>query len=83
MKHSKGEWELRDDGGGWSVVTDNRIICSNNIDEELNFYDGQLIASAPNLLEACKAALDHLTNNSERNNVLKLLSDAVIKTEDI
>ena len=60
MTHTKGQWkyEVQDEDGWYTVWTDYKgtgASIAENIGEEAN---AQLIASAPELLEACKLLLE-------------------------
>ena len=64
MKHTPGPWEVLEVesvvGGGWDIVDEkgNSIFTDNNA-------NARLIASAPELLEACKKAVQFLDDGND------------------
>ncbi len=55
MKHTPGPWEWRSIDGGWDGVDSSYgLICKLSLNNRAN---ARLIATAPKLLKACKAAL--------------------------
>ena len=83
-KHTKGKWlSIRDKKGGWIFVDEikasNRIACvEKNIEA-----NARLIASAPELLEACKNVLAHMLKydyHPDQENVVEL-KKAIKKAE--
>ena len=81
---TKGEWKAVLDDGAWIVVADEgNEVCdcdfaSNQGECEAN---AQLIASAPDLYEACKLALklaDAIVKQVSRDNVEVLMARATI-----
>ena len=92
MKHTKGEWVVRNNIGKKSeigVIADNApyiIAIMGNSKErpEEAEANARLIAAAPDLLFACKYAIEQLGNVKGLGNVKQLIlpiSNAIAKTE--
>ena len=92
MKHTQGKWEVSKHGS--TVICGDKMICVSGIvsqtKEEL--YEAKsnirLIASAPELLEACKEALKYIQghNDLEEYHTPKiecLLEQAIAKAEEV
>ena len=89
--YSKGEWKVIEDekhrsiyGKWYKVKVGNKRFISiegNSYDEILP--NSQLIASAPELLEACKEVIDCFSTNytKELNNALDVMQQAINKAE--
>lgn len=64
MEHTKGPWEVGNWGGdnGYVVRGDGeQIVCEANRALDESKTNARLISAAPELLEACKMALEDLT----------------------
>lgn len=75
-KHTPGPWSYDgiDDG---IIRTAQREIVA----EVMNCHDVTLVASAPELLEACKGALDLLRDLSTHPELIEQVSSAIAKAE--
>lgn len=86
-KFTKGpwKWEMDDDGdtiifqkktvGGWEGVVCNYQACDDNI--ERDEANAALIASAPELLEACQIMLENMGDGKARVAMEKAVSKAL------
>jgi len=81
MKHTQGKWEAE----GRNIVTSRgefKLVLVNGIGLD-NLKDmAQLIASAPELLEACKEIAEHSQdNNTYNDNIIYRVKLAIAKAE--
>ena len=90
MAHTPGEWEVCDEGGSIygvkPVGIDTRICHCYDYVGGANSLDGlpnaRLIAAAPDLLEACKAAVRHVGDNQDVHPAIRdLLKHVIAKAE--
>ena len=67
-RHTPGPWE--NTGNGRSVWAKGRVIASTNTEntDGADIANARLIASAPELLSACEAALDWANNSTFATN---------------
>ena len=91
MKHTKGKWEVSADGKRMQVeiVADNRRIAGvyyegGSEDKEI-YSNALLIASAPDLLEACEDAwlFIKLLNLDEEHHLNSMLPAAINKAKGV
>jgi len=82
--HTKGPWQVMKE---YFIVKDSGVIAKTYIGpppdkktEEIWKDNARLIASAPELLEACKDALDKV-NSGSFPNTIKRLEQAIAKAE--
>ncbi len=94
MAHTPGPWETWDRGQTWAIASEKEdhpdwmsgpgtYIVAEGITREANAH---LIAAAPNLLEACKAALYGVVDRGgpdglSQNEVVDYLTAAIAKAE--
>ena len=81
MNYTQGEWKATKSAlGDWVISTKDTIIAS-----EIRHFNAYLIASAPELYEACKLALDVMVAVDTERKVISGLSlrlnDALLKAE--
>ena len=93
MKHTKGPWKLKAVYGGqevrvkdgtWPQGTRPLAVTKNTGWEEENTANAHLIAAAPELLEACKEALDQLESFNpelEPTFTMKRLGELITKAQ--
>jgi len=94
MAHTPGKWYYRENIGQINAENNCNSICNihphgekRGADE--NRANAKLIASAPELLEACKYALQHLhpagniQNDFEGHNAIATLTAAINKAEEV
>ena len=88
MKYTKGLWKVRNWDGEewpekrWSVGPDNGNICeavciSPRYDSNKGQANARLIASAPELLEACKNALTEWTLHGSLTDTAREIRQAI------
>jgi hypothetical protein len=78
MKHTKGPWKI-DEYGDISSSRGIKVV----IDENMKKANARLIASAPDLLEACKFTLTCIKENwSDLSNAGAMLEQAISKAEE-
>ena len=87
MKHTPGPWRLLPPTNGidrnWRVTDSGdtfvaHVFGFNHAVDEQSKINARLIAAAPELLEACKAAAKQF---DEKSPVGRILSDAIAKAE--
>jgi hypothetical protein len=66
--------------GGYHVVIQERQLSPEGIETKLDEADARLIAAAPELLEACKMALDFVVDHDIK---LKVISGLGIKLNEV
>ena len=79
MEYTKGDWRaFKSLAGGWIIATENELIV-----REARHYNAHLIASAPELYEACKLAekLLAIGVGAEPSPVLLMIERAIAKAE--
>jgi len=87
-KYTEGEWKVT--GTNKNIVYSKSFLCqvmsnaSNPFitDEELE-ADAQLIACAPELLKACKNALEYLKLSNKAGATQNILKQAIAKAEGV
>lgn len=91
-KHTAGEWEVIEEDGFWYVVTDGFTIAqANEVDFDMrpeeSLANARLIASAPELLEACKKGLKYARICSDGlgekidSDMIKMFEKVITKAE--
>lgn len=82
-KHTPGKWEVRDliVGVDLNQPLKSLTICKIYGNDKETQANAHLIASAPELLEACKSALSSLLDADWKDNSLDLLRQAITKAE--
>uniref|UniRef100_A0A6M3LRI8 Uncharacterized protein n=1 Tax=viral metagenome TaxID=1070528 RepID=A0A6M3LRI8_9ZZZZ len=85
-KHTPGKWEVEVIGVHQFIVKNNKTIAKTPWDisnQEENEANARLIASAPELLEACKEAFTYLdkphTSKFGNVEIIDLLNKAITK----
>lgn len=74
--YTKGEWKTYKNAlGQWAISTDTEPIA-----QVERHYNAQLIASAPDLYEACKLAL-HYIGTSQDKKARVIVEQALAKAE--
>ena len=84
-KHTQGPWEAYDGGGTWQVcqpIEGTMRICTVT-NSENDAANAQIIAAAPELLEACKMALPRLSvmEAGDAKLTVKIIKAAIAKAE--
>ena len=78
-KHTPGPWKVRSTG---EVGTERKLVAViypiETSKQRENIANAHLIASAPELLEACREALGHIEEGTESYN---FIDTAITKTE--
>ena len=78
MKHTKGPWKIDASFGETEIVSD--LACIAKITGLQIDANAQLIAAAPELLEALKLAFEmHKDNLSSHDERLKVMANAISK----
>lgn len=67
--------------GGYHVVVQERQLSPEGIETKLEEGNAHLIAAAPDLLEACKFAVDYLEKNPTRHTITDKLKQVLSKAE--
>ena len=88
-EHTKGPWTLAPFGRGVDVISDDdcgpRIIaeCKARNGSELESCEAnaRLIAAAPSLLAACKAAKARMLNGGNNADTLRMVRAAIAKAQ--
>jgi hypothetical protein len=69
--HTPGPWEVRDHEGLFAIAHPTGWVMESS-DEQQNRTDARLIAAAPDLLEACKAALAAISSACQDGSIIWL-----------
>lgn len=80
-KHTPGPWKAGKDVGYTHIVYDNDDLCVADVLTDSD-EDTQLIAAAPDLLAACKAALADCEEDGYENSPLGLQLKAAIASAE-
>jgi len=80
-KHTPGPWKARMDDYGPAIVSERGILVT-LLDCE-NKHDTALIASAPELLEACKFVLQEWNEPESEPETLERLKSVIRKAEGL
>ena len=83
-KHTPGPWTISDrDSVGDNIFGPNneRIANTYGLFEEKWAANARLIAAAPDLLAACKAAMDFMDEKGYGGNTYRLLRIGILKAE--
>ena len=89
MKHTKGPWMIKHDGDAIQIgqIKSGRFIamalpCESDVATEEDYANAQLIAAAPELLEACDKVLSMLDPSNRREDKMwNILYDAIDKAQ--
>ena len=85
-KHTLGQWKLHDMESNIIVGNDHITIAdvnARNKTQEENQANAQLIAAAPDLLEACKDLVSRATMSEETMSIFIKAKQAIKKAEGV